>query len=270
MNKDIVYYHKRWDAPTECPCCGSKLTIDGVDLCCKNPDCADKKLRQTVDFIKRLGVKSASEATLSKFGIKDIESLIAFKADPKYKSETKLRDELLAKVFNRSKQELLAAMNFEDLGETLINKIVDFYGYDNISEGMQYVGLPDGVGELTLQKFKDKIQENLKLVDMFVNDCRYCYIENAISTAKTQKNGMSVCFTGALNTMSRSQASKLAEEHGFEVKSGVSKGLTYLITNTPDSGSSKNKKAQQLGTKVITEEEFLNICNGTESDVMSF
>ena len=260
----------RWDAPAECPCCGFKLEVDGVDYCCKNPDCADKKLRQTVDFIKRLGVKSASEATLSKFGIKDIEGLINFKADTKYKSEIKLRDELLAKVFNRSKQELLAAMNFEDLGETLINKIVDFYGYNNIVEGKQYVGLPDGVGELTLQKFKDKIQENLKLVDMFVNDCRYCYVENAVSTIKTQKNGMSVCFTGALNTMSRSQASKLAEEHGFEVKSGVSKGLTYLITNTPDSGSSKNKKAQQLGTKVITEEEFLNLCNGTESDIMSF
>ena len=53
----------------------------------------------------------------------------------------------------------------------------------------------------------------------------------------------------------------LAENAGFEVKGGVSKGLTYLVTNTPDSGSSKNKKAKQLGTKVITEEEFMKIIN---------
>ena len=85
----------------------------------------------------------------------------------------KLEDELQAKVFSRSKQELLAALNFDGLGETLINKIVDFYGYDNIVVGKPYVGLPDGVGEATLQKFKNDILENLKIVDMFINDSRW-------------------------------------------------------------------------------------------------
>ena len=63
------------------------------------------------------------------------------------------------------------------------------------------------------------------------------------------------------------EASKKAEAAGYEVKSGVSKGLTYLVTNTPDSGSSKNKKAQQLGTKVITEEDFLKLVNNVENDL---
>jgi DNA ligase (NAD+) len=31
------------------------------------------------------------------------------------------------------------------------------------------------------------------------------------------------------------------------------------VTNTPDSGSSKNKKAQELGINIITEEEFLTM-----------
>ena len=256
------------EVPTECPICGSSLDFSGVNPKCVNPQCEDKLLHQTVDFIKRLGVKSASEATLEKFGIKDIPDLLKFSANKKYKSEVKLESELLSKVFSRSKQELLAAMNFEDLGETLINKIVDFYGYDNIEAGKPYVCLPPGVGELTLQKFKDKILENLEYVNKFINDSRYNYLEvTGNDSANIQKNGMSVCFTGKLNTMSRSKASKLAEDNGFEVRGGVNKGLTYLVTNDPNSGSSKNRKAKELGTKVITEDEFLKLCNSSDSNL---
>jgi len=256
------------EVPTECPICGSSLDFSGVNPKCVNPQCEDKLLHQTVDFIKRLGVKSASEATLEKFNIKNIPDLLTFRANPKYKSEVKLESELLSKVFSRSKQELLAAMNFEDLGETLINKIVDFYGYDNIEAGKPYVCLPPGVGELTLQKFKDKILENLEYVNKFINDSRYNYLEvTGNDSANIQKNGMSVCFTGKLNTMSRSKASKLAEDNGFEVRGGVNKGLTYLVTNDPNSGSSKNRKAKELGTKVITEDEFLKLCNSSDSNL---
>lgn len=256
------------EVPTECPICGSSLDFSGVNPKCVNPQCEDKLLHQTVDFIKRLGVKSASEATLEKFNIKNIPDLLTFRANPKYKSEVKLESELLSKVFSRSKQELLAAMNFEDLGETLINKIVDFYGYDNIEAGKPYAGLPPGVGELTLQKFKDKILENLEYVNKFINDSRYNYLEvTGNDSANIQKNGMSVCFTGKLNTMSRSKASKLAEDNGFEVRGGVNKGLTYLVTNDPNSGSSKNRKAKELGTKVITEDEFLKLCNSSDSNL---
>ncbi len=252
--------------PTECPICGTKLVLDGVNWQCTNPNCSDKKLHQAVSFIKKLGVKSASEATFQKFGIEDVRDLLKFKANPKKKSEKKLEDELLSKVFTRSKQTLLAALNFDGLGETLINKIVDFYGYDNIKVGKPYVGLPSGVGEATLQKFKDSILENLETVDMFINDSRYNYLESngdMSTVTSSNKNGMSVCFTGKLDTMSRSDASKKAEAAGFEVLGGVKKGLTYLVTNTPNSGSSKNRKAKELGTKVIDEKEFLKLCDSS-------
>jgi DNA ligase (NAD+) len=41
----------------------------------------------------------------------------------------------------------------------------------------------------------------------------------------------------------------------------VVKGLTFLVTNDPASGSSKNKKANELGIKIIDEEEFLALLN---------
>lgn len=264
------------DMPKDCFCCGSALDFSSVNPKCVNPKCCDKLLHQTVDFIKRLGVKSASEATLEKFNIKSIPDLLKFRANKKYKSEVKLENELLAKVFSRSKQELLAAMPFEDLGETLINKIVDFYGYDTIADPNWIVngsfspgsGMPSGIGMLTMVKFMAKRLENLEYVNKFINDNRYNYLEVIGNNSKNiQKNGISVCFTGKLNTMSRSKASKLAEDNGFEVRGGVNKGLTYLVTNDPNSCSSKNRKAKELGIKVITEDEFLKLCNSSDCDL---
>ena len=81
---------------------------------------------------------------------------------------------------------------------------------------------------------------------------------------------MSVCFTGKLNTMGRTEASKLAIAAGYEVLGSVSKKLTYLVTNNIESGSSKSRKAIELGTKIITEEEFLAMVkkNKAESDIL--
>lgn len=68
----------------------------------------------------------------------------------------------------------------------------------------------------------------------------------------------SVCFTGALS-MTRAKAAELAESAGFEVKSSVSKGLTYLVASDPGSGSSKNEKAKKYGTAVIDEAAFMRL-----------
>lgn len=282
--------------PEVCNCCGSKLVRDGVNLCCKNKKCEDQVINQLVLFIKNLGVKSASNATLKNFGITSFEALVNFAPDKKYKSEVKLAEELNDKMFSRSKIDLLCNMTtFDGLAETTLRKIIGFYasrgsqvenflfscdprGYalntNMKSIWMERHGLPDGIGEITLDKFQDGLEDAYNNVMLIVDNPKYHWVaalQDNPETARKQSNGQSVCFTGALNTMSRSEASKKAQEAGFEVKGGVSKGLTYLVTNTPDSGSSKNKKAKELGTKVITEEEFLKLLsdNTVEEDVAS-
>jgi DNA ligase (NAD+) len=59
--------------------------------------------------------------------------------------------------------------------------------------------------------------------------------------------------------MGRKEAQDAVLRNGGDVKSSVTKGLTYLVTNDPNSGSSKNKKASQVGTAIIGEKEFLEL-----------
>lgn len=261
--------------PTHCSCCDSVLIRDGVNLRCVNNFCHAQKMLQLTNFIKKLGVKSSHTKTLENFAITDYSRLCNFTANPKYKMQVKLQDELQTKMFTRSAIDLFSLLDIKDLSENLQKKIIDFYGWEFVADKTKTYndfvshGYPSGIGELTLVKFCNSRIENLEIVEMITSHPRYNYIDVQKTLPTIPKNGMSVCFTGKLNTLSRNDAAKLAESAGFEVLSGVNKKLTYLVTNTPDSGSSKNKKALEFGTKVITENEFLKMINDNtiESDV---
>ena len=75
--------------------------------------------------------------------------------------------------------------------------------------------------------------------------------------------GSSFCFTGPLNSMTRDQAKSFVEEHGGVFKTSVVNGLDFLVTNNPFSGSIKNRTAQEHGTSIIDEEQFMNLVAGT-------
>lgn len=265
LNKDITvkFLHDNFGSPIVCPSCGSELVIDGVHLWCKNKECKDKIIYQIVCFIKKLGVKFSSNKSLDKFEINSFKDLINFKPNEKYKSEVKLFNEIKNNVFTKSKEELLSALNFQGLSEILINKIIDFYGYDTIENKFEYVdltvNLPDGVGPTTINKFIDSLDDNLRIIDMITSHELYVGSKHERYTSSINKNGKSVCFTGTLNSMSRNEAIKKAELFGFDVKSTVTKNLTYLVNNDIESKSSKNKKALQLGIKIITETQFLDM-----------
>ncbi|KKN49240.1 hypothetical protein LCGC14_0644680 [marine sediment metagenome] len=68
----------------------------------------------------------------------------------------------------------------------------------------------------------------------------------------------SFCFTGKLETIKCAEAEQLVIEKGGEAKKSVVKGLTYLVTNSNEP-TAKYKKAQEQGTEIITETEFLEM-----------
>lgn len=261
-------------SPTECSSCGYELVRDGVNMRCKNKDCGEQVVHQLTHFIKKLGVKSASNATLLNFGIISFKKLIDFVPNKKYKSEVKLYDELYSKVFSQSKSRLLTAMNFVGLSETLITKIIDHYGYDNIENNFDFdiakKSLPMGIGEITLQKFIGGLPDALRNVNNIINDVRWHYTQDDFGKSNAIDIKGSICVTGSLKFGSRNKFLEFAKEHGYESKSGVSKGLTYLINNDVTSNSSKNKKAKELGIKILSEDEFIKLINTDKYETSVF
>jgi DNA ligase (NAD+) len=66
-------------------------------------------------------------------------------------------------------------------------------------------------------------------------------------------------FTGKLERFSRSEGQELVEQQGGRASGAVSKKTDFLVAG-PGAGS-KLAKAQQLGVRVLDEEEFLDLLN---------
>ena len=261
--------------PSICPSCGSPLAIDGVDLRCQSDDCSSKKFVQMRNFIVKLGIKEVSLKTIENWNIDSIDSLLKFYPDNRYKTQIHFYSDLENKLFHDDEITLFKSMNFKNVGEKILDKIISFYGFKSLIDysngGTDFQttrnNYPEGVGQKTIDSFKDTVVKNMKMVQKIKDDKRWdgkqwddLVIEEQAMNFKKSIESESICFTGALDSMTRKEASELAKSHGFIVLNSVNKFLTYLVTNTPDSGSSKNKAAIKFGTKIITEKEFLNLC----------
>ena len=158
--------------------------------------------------------------------------------------------------------QLFAGFDIPLIGEKTINKVVAA-GHGTLTQILslsttdllQIEGFGLEKSRVLSQAFQQHKEEILKLINSGV-------VKLIVPEQKSQKlKGISFCFTGELNSMTRPEAEKLVLLHGGEVKSSVSKKLTYLVTNTPNSGSGKNKKADEELVDKITEEQFLRMVN---------
>lgn len=68
-------------------------------------------------------------------------------------------------------------------------------------------------------------------------------------------SGMKVVFTGKMLQGSRDQMKKNALEHGAKIQSSVSAKTDILICGE-NAGSAKISKAEKLGIRIMSEEEY--------------
>ena len=246
--------------PDKCPVCGGKVEIltskDGVkNLFCVNEKCPSRFNEQVSAFCERLGIMGVSNTTLENWGIKTIKDIVDFKPDPSYKNEVKFSEELDKKMWNASKESIFIALSalVYGVGRREMKKFWDNYApiclYGNIS-----------ISDPTVKE--QAILDNLDVVgeafDSIVRNPKYKE-PVVVEAPKTESTKGSICFTGKLETMTRSVAQEKARNLGYEIADAVAKGLGTLVV--ADAGlqgapSSKLKKAQKLGIKIMSESEF--------------
>ena len=131
------------------------------------------------------------------------------------------------------------------------------------SEAWQELNNIDGIGEVVARA----------LVDFFAEAHNETVIKALLAQVTPQEfiveetgdspiSGKVVVFTGKLTRFSRAEAKDRAERLGAKVVGSISKKTDYLVAG-PGAGS-KLKKAEGLGVKVLSEEEWLELLNMAE------
>ena len=114
----------------------------------------------------------------------------------------------------------------------------------------------DGIGAAMAKDIVEFFKEshNLIIIDKLLSVVRVENFDDVIATDSVF-SGKTLVFTGTLSTLTRSEAKSKALSLGAKVAGSVSNNTDYVIAG--ESAGSKLTKAQELGIKIISEEEFI-------------
>lgn len=264
--------------PTTCSC-GTTLADEGTRLFCPSPSCPKRIHHRLEKWISTLDVRDIGVTLIERlFASGRVRSIPDFYTLTLEELSTMDRmGELSAAKVLRSleaKKEIslsrfIAGFDIDGIGETMVEKLVDA-GYDTIeslftateddfSQVYQFGKILAAEMVRSLASLKDEMTRLLEMGAII--------IKRPPASSELPLTGKSFCFTGELASMKRSEAEALITELGGKAKSSVTKDLSFLVTNDPASGSSKNEKARALGVAILDEKAFLSLIGKEEGAI---
>ena len=278
------YITKNLNLPTVCPCCGGDLTITESGFVeCQNMSCKNKVKHMFAEFFTKLEVEGAGEGFIENLAAekKTITEVLQMTNTDFYnvimsKNGYKIHMNLhkaLAKPMTLAK--FVSLFDLRGFGEKKFLDLDQLAPFNGVYEEPEAVLA--GVTAEDLKKHHPASMVSEDVIAKFAFE--FCLkredMVNAIKTGLVKLEaakkvevkdgkltGKSFCFTGKAEAIgSRSKCEELVIANGGTVSS-VKKGLSFLVTDDTESGSSKNKKAKELGIPVITSFEFKAMIEG--------
>jgi len=280
--------------PKNCPVCGAevKKAEDDVVLRCSGGLSCCAQLKETLkhfvskDAFDIIGLgKKQIENFFEEGRVKNFADIFKLE-DPlslRYSAISPLSEkagwgaksiENLFTAINQARkislEKFIYAIGIRHVGETTAKLLAQhFISYKNFKEKIlamvesrdipDYLDLValDGIGEKMAQAVLDYFRDSRNL-EMFLALEPELQIEDAIAKNSTSEfSGKSIVFTGTLEKMTRMEAKKKAEDLGMKVVGSVSSKTDFVVAGS-DSGS-KLKKANELGVRVLNEDEWLGL-----------
>ena len=274
------------DIPERCPVCQGETKIRQVGnakaLYCMNPECQAKHVKAFALFVSRdaLNIEGLSEATLEKFisrgyihTFADIFHLDRYKDEIQgmegfgEKSYRKLI-ESVKKARTTTLPRVVYSLGIAGIGLANAKVICRELKYDVEALLMvteEELNEIQGVGEVLAKAFTGYFSD-AKHVENFRKLLEELTIPEETSTKKQIFEGVNFVITGSVTHFAnRGEVKELIESLGGKVTGSVTSKTNYLINNDVTSTSSKNKKANELGIPIISEETFLELVNKEES-----
>lgn len=266
------------EIPSECPVCGSHTQIhneNGVQtLMCPNPECLAKQIKSFTHFVSRdaMNIGGLSEMTIEKLiargMIKELADLFHVE---KYRDEivdmegfgeksfANLKNSI-EKARNTTVQRFLYSLGIPNIGTANARIIAQhchnsWQRVQNLSK--EELMTIDGIGEVMADAFVGFFANPAKA--HIVGDLlKEIHLDEEFEAGGTAFEGITFVITGSLKHYENRDALKAEiEKQGGKVAGSVSAKTGYLINNDLLSQSGKNKKAKELGIKIIDEETIM-------------
>jgi DNA ligase (NAD+) len=258
--------------PKKCPSCDSKLIVQDIWLYCDNERCPSKVKEEILNYIHKAGIDDVSDKRLdemmAKGLVESIPDLYRLKLEDflllekvKDKLATKMHENIL-KTKHQGLAQFISAIGVEGVSITKSEKIIA-QGYNTLEKiqsltldkMLQFEGFAEKSSVSILESLEKKKPLIAELLSVGVK-----VKADEISSGEGPLSGLKFCITGELSEP-RPQIEKLIKQNGGVI-AGVSKNLSYLVTNEEDGTSSKYVKAQALGIPIINEKKLMKLIEG--------
>lgn len=195
------------------------------------------------DFTDIFKVEKGDLETLPRFGDKSINNLLA--------SIEKARNITLARF--------IASLSIPQVGEETARDLALNFKTPEIFQAATLEKLEslNGVGPIVARAIVDWFsdEENKKLYKELLQEVNIQKEEGVVESGAL--SGLTFVLTGTLENLGREDAKELIRKAGGSIASSVSKNTSYVLAGSE--AGEKLKKAEELGVKVISEKEFLNM-----------
>lgn len=263
-----------FEMPKTCPVCGAEAVREEGESAvrCTGIECPAKLYRNLVHFVSReaMNIDGLGEniiaTLLEKKMISNIADIYELKLEDiaSLKKNGKKFAQNLIDSINASKENdlyrLITALGIRHVGVKAAKILAKrFENIDKLALATEEeLSLVDDIGPIVAKS----------IVEFFEQDQTKDLIkrlqEAGVNTEKLESNdnderfaGMTFVLTGSLDNFSRDQASDIIEKFGGKTSSSVSKKTSYVLAGE-DAGS-KLTKAENLGVKILTEQEFMDM-----------
>ena len=262
--------------PESCPACGTKLVKEEglVALKCLNPHCPEKIKREISYFVSRdaMNISGLGEKIVEKFiELEKIKTVVDIYFLENYRNELENLEKMgkksvenLLNSINESKNQdfskVLYALGIPFVGKFNANllsktfKDIDVLKEKSVEELLEVKGIGDKAA-IAVNTFLNN-ENNWKIItELKEIGLKFKFEEDELKEVKDNPiKGKNFLATGKLQKYKRNEIKDIILEKGGNYLSAVSKNLDFLIAG--EKAGSKLEKAQNLGIRVLSEDEF--------------
>ena len=263
-------YSVPYSMPSVCPSCGAKVFRDEDEsaLKCTNTNCPAQIRRHLIHFVSRdaMDIEGLGAAVIDQLASAelittpaDIYTITAEQIASLDRLGERSANNIINAIEASKKNELyrlIFAFGIRHIGKRAAKLLAEKFGsIDAIMKAdFNEINSIDGFGEImsrsvieyfSLPQTKDYI-ERLKSYGVSTS-------EHTVNKG-TALSGYTFAITGKLPSLSREEAGEIIERNGGRVASSVSGNTDFLLAG--ESAGSKLLKAQNLGVRIITEDEL--------------